>query len=131
MSDHSDVINPKVGIEQAEGMNTTIVPNEFKVEFLDCCSQGPDVFCCACLCPCFIYGSTESVRKKDDNTTIYTMFHLIATHFGFGPCLTGMQRRDIRESHHIDGDLFTDILLSYCCHACVLIQSDSELRAQI
>ena len=114
--------------DQPETMNTTPGTGEFSNGLMDCCSQGCCNYCGACWCPCFIYGETESKRKNDNDKTMHTFIHFLVSCIGFGPCMTGLQRRDIRETNQIGGNLCCDVFLSCCCSPCVLVQSNVEVK---
>jgi Cys-rich protein (TIGR01571 family) len=101
--------------------------------FFGCCS--PASLCClTCCLPCVTFGKTHHRLHKNGDMQGYEpintsciLFYLSGC-FGVHWVLNAMQLQDIREKHNLEGSCAEDLLKSYCCLCCSLVQAEKESK---
>jgi len=120
-------------------------------------SDTPSVCCMACVCPCLLFGEIHHALQRTDftgykeNSTArcnaaacefcsldYHVSAIIFVSFGYFTgcwipipsfsCLThNVTRRQIRHRNQLRGSCFSDVLLTFFCTCCVLVQEYSQI----
>ncbi|KAL9090351.1 MAG: hypothetical protein Q9165_005385 [Trypethelium subeluteriae] len=102
-------------------------------------SVSDSATCCLGLfCPCVLYGRTshrlalKSAKQDPTNMLGYSAVNghcvLWALACGLQCVPTVLQRLRVRHAYKIEGSVGRDLLGSCCCGACVLVQSEVEVR---
>ncbi|KAF1949342.1 PLAC8-domain-containing protein, partial [Byssothecium circinans] len=101
--------------------------------FWACCSPPSTCFAAWC-CACFLFGKTHHRLRKNANLEEYAICNTscvcfyLAGHVCFNCFMTAMQRQDIRRRYNVKGSRCKDILASFCCQPCALMQSAKETK---
>ncbi|KII66333.1 Protein PLANT CADMIUM RESISTANCE 1 [Thelohanellus kitauei] len=88
------------------------------------CFQHLDSCLCSWCCPCIEIGYIAD--KVGEDFFLCCCFELIVP---WGPII--FLRSKVRQQRNIDGSLFEDFLMGWCCTCCAIAQSASELDITI
>ncbi|KAL2207925.1 PLAC8 family protein [Sarocladium strictum] len=96
------------------------------------CFSPVDTCLITCCVPCVTFGKTHHRLRKNGNLDGYEPINTSCLLFCGSSCFgvhwipTAMQRENIREKYNLEGSCVKDLLASFCCPCCTLMQSDKE-----
>merc|ERR1711970_1167936 len=87
------------------------------------CFDDIGICCCGMCCnPCITYQTAEDLGKSG---ILYLLLGCVA------PCIPALLlRQEARSRYNIDGETGDDVLMSFCCTACVTCQTSAEIKGR-
>ncbi|KAI3317349.1 PLAC8-domain-containing protein [Xylariaceae sp. AK1471] len=82
--------------------------------------------------PCVTFGKTHHRLRKNGNLEGYEPINTSclllcgSSCFGLHWLVMALQRANVREKYHLQGNCLVDIAASCCCGCCSLVQQDKE-----
>ncbi|KAF1998021.1 hypothetical protein P154DRAFT_440066 [Amniculicola lignicola CBS 123094] len=104
---------------------------EYKNSFWGCFSP-PDLCCITCCLPCVTFGKTHHRLRKNANMEGYETVNTscisfyLASCFGLHWVMQAMQAADVREKYNLQGSCTGDLVKSFCCLCCSVVQAEKE-----
>jgi len=136
--DHNDMNDWKARFNSAlNDPNGTIkakAPAEarkWEHSFWGCCVPVSTCFISCCL-PCITFGKTHHRTRKSPTLEGYSAINTSCLLFCGASCFglhwipEAMQRADIRHKYNLQGSFVGDIIRSFCCPCCELMQTAKE-----
>ncbi|KAF2683450.1 PLAC8-domain-containing protein [Lentithecium fluviatile CBS 122367] len=98
------------------------------------CFSPPSLCCLTCCVPCVTFGKTHHRLRKNGDMQGYEpintscLLFCASSYFGVNWILNAMQLQDLREKYNLEGSCTEDLVKSYCCLCCSIVQAEKESK---
>jgi len=129
---------------------------EWHTGIFECCEAPCNTQCLACCCPCYLYAlivTSPELQNKDGRCSgeaapacayclldhvLYSVMLAMSNQLSYLPfagfplscvihCGTRKRIRTLHPGHELQGSCCSDVLLTFCCACCVLIQEYEQV----